>query len=55
MGSDGKAVVDAQLRVNGLRKLRIEDGSIMPRTTSCATMASCVFIAERMSQLLRKG
>ena len=52
MGKDDQAVVDAQLRVNGVQRLRIADSSIMPRIVSCATMASCVLIGERMAELL---
>ena len=52
MGKDSTAVVDAKLRVNGVRNLRIADSSIMPRIASAATMASCVFFGERMAQIL---
>jgi choline dehydrogenase len=54
MGKDSKAVVDAQLRVNGVRNLRIADSSIMPRISAVATMASCVLIGERMAEILTK-
>ncbi|MDP3821048.1 MAG: GMC family oxidoreductase N-terminal domain-containing protein [Burkholderiales bacterium] len=52
MGKDNKAVVDARLRVNGIKNLRIADSSIMPRIASVATMASCVLIGERMAEIL---
>ena len=52
MGKDNQAVVDAQLRVNGIKNLRIADSSIMPRIASVATMASCVLIGERMAEIL---
>jgi choline dehydrogenase len=52
MGQDPAAVVDPQLRVNGIRNLRVADASIMPRIASVATMASCVLIGERMSEIL---
>lgn len=55
MGKDSKAVVDAKLRVNGVRNLRIADSSIMPRIASVATMAPCVFIGERMAEILSPG
>jgi choline dehydrogenase len=54
MGKDNRAVVDAQLRVNGVKNLRIADSSIMPRIASVATMASCVLIGERMAEILTK-
>jgi choline dehydrogenase len=52
MGKDAKAVVDAELRVNGVRNLRIADSSVMPRIARVATMAPCVFIGERMAEIL---
>ncbi len=52
MGKDDKAVVDAKLRVNGIKNLRIADSSVMPRIASVATMASCVLIGERMAEIL---
>jgi choline dehydrogenase len=54
MGKDNKAVVDAQLRVNGVKNLRIADSSIMPRIASVATMASCALIGERMAEILTR-
>ena len=54
MGKDAMAVVDAKLRVNGVRNLRIADSSIMPRITRVATMAPCVLIGERMAEILSK-
>lgn len=53
MGKDARAVVDARLRVNGVRKLRIADSSIMPRIVSVATMATCALIGERMAEILK--
>jgi choline dehydrogenase len=52
MGKDAKAVVDPQLRVNGIRNLRVADSSIMPRIPGVATMATCVLIGERMAEIL---
>jgi choline dehydrogenase len=52
MGKDNRAVVDAKLRVNGIKNLRIADSSIMPRIASVATMASCALIGERMAEIL---
>jgi choline dehydrogenase len=52
MGNDDLAVVDNELRVNGLKKLRIADSSIMPRIVSVPTMPACVLIGERASDLL---
>jgi choline dehydrogenase len=52
MGKDSEAVVDSQLRVNGVQGLRIADSSIMPRIASVATMATCALIGERMADIL---
>jgi len=40
-------VVDAQLRVRGVKNLRIADASIMPTITTGNTQAPCVIIGER--------
>jgi hypothetical protein len=47
------SVVDGSLKVYGIENLRIADGSIMPRVITGNTMASCVIIGERASDLLR--
>jgi choline dehydrogenase len=52
MGKDDKAVVDAHLRVNGVRKLRIADSTIMPRIVAVPTMPACVLIGLRLAELL---
>jgi len=53
MGKDDAAVVDAKLRVKGIRNLRICDSSIMPRIPGVATMATCALIGERMAEILQ--
>jgi choline dehydrogenase len=53
MGRDSMSVVDAGLKVYGIENLRIADGSIMPRVTTGNTMAPCVIIGERASEILR--
>ncbi|TPK10123.1 GMC family oxidoreductase [Mesorhizobium sp. B2-5-7] len=52
MGKDDKAVVDSQLRVNGVRNLRIADSTIMPRIVAVPTMPACVLIGQRMAEIL---
>jgi choline dehydrogenase len=52
MGKDSSAVVNARLRVNGVKTLRIADSSIMPRIATVATMASCALIGERVAEIL---
>jgi choline dehydrogenase len=53
MGRDPMSVVDGDLRVYGVKNLRIADGSVMPRVTTGNTMAPCVIIGERAAQVLR--
>ncbi len=52
MGRDAMSVVDSQLRVYGIEKLRIADASIMPRITVGNTMAPCVVIGERAADMV---
>ncbi len=54
MGMDTRAVVDPELRVNGVTGLRVVDASIMPSITSGNTNSPTVMIAERASDLIRK-
>ena len=53
MGCDEMSVVDGALKVHGIKRLRIADGSIMPRVTTGNTMAPCVIIGERAALLIR--
>jgi len=53
MGRDAMSVVDGELRVYGIKNLRIADASIMPRVTTGNTMAPCVVIGERAAELLK--
>jgi len=52
MGSGADAVVDARLRVHGLRGLRIADCSIMPEIVSGNTNAPAIMIGEKASDLI---
>ncbi len=52
MGHDAMSVVDNKLAVYGIQRLRIADGSIMPRITTGNTMAPCVIIGERAAAIL---
>jgi choline dehydrogenase len=49
---DGMAVVDPELRVHGLRNLRVADASIMPRIVGGNTNAPVIMIAEKCAELL---
>lgn len=52
MGKDDKAVVDSQLRVNGVHNLRIADSTIMPRIVAVPTMPACFLIGLRLAEML---
>lgn len=52
MGSDDKAVVDADLKVNGVNNLRVADSTIMPKIVSVPTMPACVLIGLRLVEIL---
>jgi choline dehydrogenase len=52
MGSDPMAVVDDQLRVHGMERLRIADASIMPTLTSGNTNAPSIMIGEKASRMI---
>ncbi|MCY3641193.1 MAG: GMC oxidoreductase, partial [Gammaproteobacteria bacterium] len=52
MGMDSEAVVDAELRVHGIKALRVADASIMPVITRGNTNAPTIMIAEKASDLI---
>lgn len=52
MGTDTDAVVDAELRVHGIKALRVADASIMPIITRGNTNAPTIMIAEKASDLI---
>ncbi|KAJ8919876.1 hypothetical protein NQ315_006405 [Exocentrus adspersus] len=56
MGPDpGKgAVVDNQLKVHGISRLRVADASVFPFTLSGHPNAPCVMIGEKTSDLIKK-
>jgi choline dehydrogenase-like flavoprotein len=53
MGRDEMAVVDPELRVHGLRNLRVVDNSIMPTLISGNTNATAIMIGEKASDMVR--
>jgi choline dehydrogenase len=54
MGNDGQAVVDDELRVRGVGRLRVVDASVFPRITSGNTNAPTYVIAEKGARALLK-
>lgn len=55
MGGDSEAVVDSQLRVNGVEGIRVADLSVIPEITSGNTNAPAIMIGEKASDLLLAG
>lgn len=47
IGNDVRAVVDPQLRVRGIERLRVIDASVMPMMISTNTNAAAIMIGER--------
>ena len=52
MGTDPLAVVDSQLRVHGVGRLRVCDASVMPTICSGNTNAPTIMIAERGAEFM---
>ncbi len=52
LGSEPDAVVDLELRVRGVSRLRVADASVMPRITNAHPNATVLAIAERAADLI---
>ena len=55
MGSDERAVVDPQLKVRGVERLRVIDASVMPDMVSTNTNAAAIMIGEKGADLVMHG
>jgi choline dehydrogenase len=53
--NDDNAVVDPQLRVRGVERLRVIDASVMPTVTSANTNAASLMIGERGARMILNG
>ena len=52
IGTDSLSVVDSELRVHGLQRLRVADASVMPRVITGPTNAPTHMIAGKAAQLI---
>ena len=52
MGRHGISVVDGEHMVYAIERLRIADGSVLPRLTTGNTMAPCVIVGEKASEAI---
>lgn len=52
MGPGDEAVVDTELRVRGIKNLRVCDSSVMPREISSNTNAATMMIAEKAADMI---
>jgi choline dehydrogenase len=53
IGVDAQAVVDTELRVHGVGRLRVIDASVMPSLPGAGPYASTLMVAERGAAFLR--
>ncbi len=52
LGADARAVVDLELRVNGVEGLRVADNSVMPNALNACTHAPAIMIGEKAASLI---
>ncbi|MEZ5778067.1 MAG: GMC family oxidoreductase N-terminal domain-containing protein [Paracoccaceae bacterium] len=53
MGADPEAVLDPNLRFNGIDGLRVADASVMPTVISSNTNAAAIMIGEKAADMIR--
>ena len=53
--TDPEAVVDSELRVHGLKGLRVADASIMPSIVAGFTSIPCMMIGEKASDIIKRA
>lgn len=52
MGIDAASVVDPELRVRGVERLRVADASVMPEIIRGHTNAPAIAVGERAAELI---
>lgn len=55
MGSDGRAVVDPELRVRGIEGLRVADASVFPLIPSPNIQPAALMVGERCADFIRRA
>jgi choline dehydrogenase len=55
IGTDADAVVDSDLRVRGVRGLRVADGSVIPSILAGPTNAPCIMIGGRAADMIKSS
>ena len=55
IGTDGDAVVDSELRVHGLRNLRVADASVIPSIVTGPTNAPSYMIGGRAAEMIKSS
>ena len=55
MGADDKSVVDGELRVRGVARLRVVDASIFPRLPGGNTNLPVIMVAERAADFIKRS
>ena len=55
MGIGSHSVVDDELKVHGLKGIRVADASIFPTIPSGNTNAACIMVGEKVSQVIKES